>query len=81
MMYGKSIIYQLKDDSFDRLRLGIATDETMRPSEQYVLSPFHKTYYNEIENIIDYVYDSINYYLKSSVEETMNKYNKKKKEE
>ncbi len=77
----ESIIYQLKDDNFDRLRLGIATDETMRPSEQYVLSPFHKTYYNEIENIIDYVYDSINYYLKSSVEETMNKYNKKKKEE
>jgi len=77
----ESIIYQLKDDSFDRLRLGIATDEKMRPSEKYVLSPFHKTYYKEIDKIIDYALDSINYYLKSSVEETMNKFNKKKREE
>ena len=77
----ESIIYQLKNDSFDRLRLGIGTDEKMRPSEKYVLSPFHKTYYKEINDIIDDAYDSINYYLKSSVEETMNKFNNKKREE
>ena len=77
----ESIIYQLNDDSFNRLRLGIATDEKMRPSEKYVLSPFQKIYNNEIERIIDYVYESINYYLKGSVEETMNKFNKKNREE
>tara|TARA_Y100001970_G_C14177859_1_gene828069 strand:- start:783 stop:1346 length:564 start_codon:yes stop_codon:yes gene_type:complete len=76
-----SIIYQLKDDSFDRLRLGIATDEIMRPSEKYVLSPFHRSYQKEIENIIDNVHDSIHYYLKNSVEETMNKFNKKNRED
>ena len=53
----------------------------MIPSEKYVLSPFHKSYQKEIENIIDNVRDSINYYLKSSVEETMNKFNKKNRED
>ena len=40
----ESIIYHLKDDNFHRLRIGIATNEIMRPSEKYVLSPFHKSY-------------------------------------
>ena len=49
----------------------------MRPSEKYVLSPFHKSYQLELKNIIDNGCESINYYLKSSIEETMNRFNKK----
>ncbi len=37
----ESIIYQLQSENFQRLRVGIATSEIMRPSEKYVLSPFH----------------------------------------
>jgi len=73
----ESIIYQLKDDNFHRLRLGIATDEKMRPSEKYVLSSFHKSYHIEVNNVVNKSFDSINFYLKSSIEETMNKFNKK----
>ena len=73
----ESIIYQLKDDNFHRLRLGIATDGIMRPSEKYVLSSFHKSYQKEVDKIVNKSYDSINYYLTSSIEETMNKFNKK----
>ena len=73
----ESIIYQLNNDNFHRLRLGIATDEKMRPLEKYVLSPFHKSDRPEIDNVINKSYDSINYYLESSIEETMNKFNKK----
>ena len=73
----ESIIYQLKDDNFHRLRLGIATDEKRGPLEKYVLSPFHKSYQSEIDNVINNSYDSINYYLENSIEETMNKFNKK----
>ena len=36
----ESIIYQLQSEDFNRLRMGIATDDDMRPSEKYVLSPF-----------------------------------------
>ena len=33
----KSIIYCLGSNCFNRLKLGIATNENMRPSEEYVL--------------------------------------------
>ena len=36
----ENIIYQLRSDQFPRIRLGIATDENMRPAEKYVLKPF-----------------------------------------
>ena len=38
----ESIMYQLQSEDFNRLRMGIATDDLMRPSEKYVLSPFNK---------------------------------------
>ena len=39
----ENIIYQLRSESFLRLRLGIAVEDLhMKPSEKYVLSPFPK---------------------------------------
>ena len=32
----KSVIYHLKSNEFDRLKIGIATDTKMRPSEHYL---------------------------------------------
>ena len=40
----KSVIYHLETDSFDRLKLGIATSMNMRPSEQYVLKAVSYTH-------------------------------------
>ena len=73
----ESIIYQLKDDNFHRLRLGIATDEIMRPSEKYVLSSFHKSYSADVDNAMKKSFESINYYIKNGIDKTMNKFNNK----
>ena len=73
----KSILYQLETDSFDRLKLGIATDMNMRPSEDYVLKPFPNKYKNLVNEVINNAVDGINYYLQHSIENTMNKFNKK----
>jgi len=73
----ESIIYQLNDDNFHRLRIGIATDEIMRPSEKYVLSSFHKSYGIDVDNVIKKSLDSITYYLASGIDKTMNKFNNK----
>ena len=73
----ESIIYQLKDDNFHRLRLGIATCEIMRPSEKYVLSSFHKSYSADVDNIMKKSFESINYYIKNGIDKTMNKFNNK----
>ena len=71
----KSIIYHLKTDSFDRLKIGIATSMNMRPSEQYVLKAFPEKYNNLISEVLDNATSGINYYLKNGISETMNNFN------
>ena len=71
----KSIIYHIKTDCFDRLKLGIATSMTMRPSEKYVLKSFPKKYNSTIDEVLDNAIDGINYYLKNGIKKTMNNFN------
>ena len=73
----KSIIYQLQTDVFDRLKIGIATDMEMKPSEDYVLKPFSKKYQELVHEVMDNAVDGINCYLQHGINNTMNKYNKK----
>ena len=73
----KSIIYQLNTDVFDRLKIGIATELNMRPSEIYVLKPFPKKYIDLVNEVIEYGLDGINYYLNHDITSTMNNYNKR----
>ena len=73
----KSIIYHMKTDRFDRLKIGIATSMVMRPSEKYVLKPFPKKYNKLINDVIDYSAEGINYYLKNGIDKTMNNFNLK----
>ena len=70
--------YQLQSEDFYRLRIGIATDENMRPSEKFVLSPFQTKDEKLINNIAEKAFDGINYYLSHDIKQTMNKYNEKK---
>ena len=76
----ESMIYHLNSDRFDRLRLGIATSENMRPSEEYVLKPFKRKYDRVVNDVVDYAAQSISYYQNHSVSETMNKFNSMKRE-
>ena len=73
----KSIIYYLQTDSFDRLKIGIATTLNMKPSENYVLQPFQKKYLKKVDEVIKLAAEGINYYLQHSISSSMNKYNKK----
>ena len=49
----------------------------MRPSEDYVLKPFPVKFKELIKEVVDNAVDGINYYSEHSINETMNKYNKK----
>ena len=73
----ESIIYQLGSEDFNRLRIGIATDEEMKPSERYVLSPFHKRYEKLKNEMIETVCNGIDYFLTHDMKETMNQFNEK----
>lgn len=71
----KSIIYYLGSNSFNRLKLGIATDENMRPSEEYVLKPFKKKYDDEVKLVIEESCSAIAFFIKNNIKATMNEFN------
>ena len=71
----KSIIYYLGSNSFNRLKLGIATDENMRPSEEYVLKPFKKKYDEEVKLVIEESCSAIAFFVKNNIKATMNEFN------
>ena len=76
----ESIIYQLQSENFKRLRIGIATDENMRPSEKFVLAPFREQDKALVQMVTDKAYDCISFYINHDIKETMNKYNEKNRE-
>ena len=72
----ENIIYQLRSESFLRLRLGIAIESLqMRPSENYVLSSFPKECNKEIDLVINKSIDGLDYLLNNDITKTMNKFN------
>ena len=77
----ESIIYQLESEDFQRLKIGIALEDiNMKPSEKYVLTPFPKKYQEDVDLMIMKAADSIDFYLNNTMDETMNKYNVRLKE-
>ena len=72
----ENIIYQLRLESFLRLRLGIAVEGLrMRPSENYVLSPFPKECNEEIDLVMNQSISGLEYLLNNDITKTMNKFN------
>ena len=75
----ESIIYQTQSENFNRLRIGIATEDDMRPAERYVLSPFRPGQKENVNEMIEEASEGIEYYLSHDIKETMNKFNEKTK--
>jgi PTH1 family peptidyl-tRNA hydrolase len=75
----ESIIYQTQNEKFNRLRIGIATDDDMRPAERYVLSPFRDEQKESVNEMIEKACEGIKYYLSHDIKETMNHFNEKTK--
>ena len=73
----ESIIYQTQSENFNRLRIGIATEDDMRPAERYVLTPFRPGQKENVNEMIEKACEGIEYYLSHDIKETMNKFNEK----
>ena len=71
----KSIIYHLGTDYFDRLKIGIATNMKMRPSEDYVLKSFPPKYNNLVAEVIENATLGISCYLEKGMSKAMNNFN------
>ena len=75
----ESIIFQTQSENFNRLRIGIATEDNMIPAERYVLNPFRAGQKNIVKDMIEKACEGIEYYLSHDIKETMNQFNEKTK--
>ena len=72
----ENIIYQIGTRELVRMRLGIAEpSKETRPSEEYVLKPFHKDNQKEVDLMIHQSVDAMEYFLGNGLNKTMSKYN------
>ena len=67
----ESIIYALESEDFPRLRLGIATDAPMRPSEKYVLEPFRKRDQPLVTRTLLRAVEAVNAYREQGIDYAM----------
>ena len=73
----ESIIYYTQSENFNRLRIGIAVEDNMRPAEQYVLSPFRAGQKELVNEMIEKACEGIEYYLSHNIKDAMNQFNEK----
>ena len=71
----ESIIYQLESEDFPRLRLGIASDAPMRPSEKYVLESFRPDDEPIVEDVVLRSLEGIDDYLAFGIDSAMTRFN------
>ena len=71
---------KLQSDIFDRLKIGIAIDKNMRPSENYVLKPFPRQYQDLKNEVVNHASNGIDFYLKHDIDKSMNNFNKRNNE-
>ena len=73
--YVAKYFYQFQSNHFPRFRLGIGTNENMRPSEKYVLKPFHSDDNPTAEMMVKNCADAIDNLLVKGLDNTMNQFN------
>ena len=71
----QNIIYSLNTDEFPRLRFGIATNEKMRPAEDYVLKPFKNKDKKVFFETVKIAADALDSILFNGLDKTMNTFN------
>lgn len=74
----RSIIYQMKEDGFPRLKMGIhsAGRRETTASVDYVLSAFSREEKAELPRILDEAADAVELFMKEGLDQTMNRYNR-----
>lgn len=72
----ESVIYQLNDNLFPRIRFGIKADDHRRPAEKYVLKPFKKQDQPLAEEMVEKTADAVYSLLKIGINKTMSEFNR-----
>ena len=70
-----SVIASLGEEEFPRLRLGIATDAPLRPSEKYVLEPFPNRDKPLVDQVRSRAVEAIGIFLDQGMDRAMTRFN------
>lgn len=73
----KSIIYQLQDDNFKRVKIGVGAQDKGEDLADYVLKGFTEKEYEEISGTIKDASSAIVEIITNGIEKAMTKYNKR----
>ena len=73
----RSIIGQLGDEGFTRVRVGIGRPPGRQDPADYVLSPFTKRQWEEVDVAISKAVDAIVYIIEHGAEKAMNEFNRR----
>lgn len=71
----ESVIYHLGNNGFPRIRFGIATDDKLRPAENYVLKSFNKKNQILANEMIVKTADAVESIIHNGMSKTMNLFN------
>lgn len=77
----ESIIYQLENSNFPRIRFGIKAGDHRRPAEKYVLKPFRRKDQELAEEMVERTADAAESILYNGINKTMNTFNRIEKME
>ncbi len=81
----KSVIYQLQDDGFPRIRIGIGKNDPRMDLKDYVIGKIGDQDADELKDAINRAADALEMMIAGDIDNAMNKYNlkkeRKKKEE
>ena len=77
----ESVIYQLSENQFPRIRFGIKAGDHKRPAEKYVLKSFRKQDQQFAEEMVQQAADAAISILNNGINATMNKFNRVEKNE
>jgi PTH1 family peptidyl-tRNA hydrolase len=72
----ESVIYQLNENKFPRIRFGIKAEDHRRPAEKYVLKPFRKQDQPIAEEMVKKTADAVYSILNNGINKTMNEFNR-----
>ena len=77
----ESVIGALGTQEFLRIRMGVGPDYPVGDGAKYVLSPFKKSQYQVVDQVLDAAAEAVKVILAEGVQAAMNRFNRKVDEE
>ena len=77
----ESVIGALGTQEFLRIRIGVAPEHQVRDGARYVLAPFRKAQYEQVDEVLERAAEAVKVILSEGASKAMNRFNQRPKPE